>query len=148
MESLVAILEKRRKIAAIVVLFFAFIAIIISFNFEVTAPTYFNPAYNMYVVYFLIVYKILELFIIYYVLFHRYLLRLKKQESYEHMSVKMKKHTKLLFFLIPQGNTIFGMIAYKFSGNVTYFLIFSLVALITLIIIKPTILKTYINLYP
>lgn len=144
MQELLDSLNKRRIIAIYIVILFALIAIIFSYNFQLTAPTYFNEKYNIIFANGLILYKLIELIIIYYFLFYRYLIRFKRNTYVEEHFVKLKKHTKLFFFLVPQGNTIFGLIAYKLSGSVLYFLLFSFIALITLILVKPnTIEKNY-----
>ena len=143
MQELITQLEKRRKVATYIVVLLIFVALSVSFNFQISPSSYFYPQYNMYFANGLILYKIIELFIFYYFLFYRYMKKLKEYNENEDFFPKMQKHTKLLFFLIPQGNTVFGIIAYKLSGNVSYFLIFSIIALITLYIIKPNKLGTY-----
>lgn len=143
MQELITQLEKRRKVATYIVVLLIFVALAISLNFQISPSSYFYPQYNMYFANGLILYKIIELFIFYYFLFYRYMKKLKEYNENEDFFPKMQKHTKLLFFLIPQGNTVFGIIAYKLSGNVSYFLIFSIIALITLYIIKPNKLGTY-----
>jgi hypothetical protein len=80
---------------------------------------------------------LIELPILYYLLLHRHLIILRNHAHYEEHLPKLRKHAKLLLFLIPQGNTVFGIISYKFSGNIIYFLFFSCIALITLYLIKP-----------
>lgn len=137
MHDIINSLEKRRRVAAIVVLLLAFVALVFSLNFQLSPPSYFDPKYNSIFTYALIVYKVIELPILYYLLFHRYIVKLRKVPYVIDKYPKLSKHTKLLFFLIPQGNTIFGLIAYKLSGNVLYFLLFSFIALITLFLVKP-----------
>ena len=130
-------LNKRRNVVMIIVVLLAIIAVTVSYNFQITPSTYFGGQYNNIFIYGLIVYKIIELLILYYLLFHRHFLYLRKNANYENFLPKIKKHSNLLFFLVPQGNTIFGIIAYKLSGNVVYFLIFTCIALVTLYLIKP-----------
>lgn len=137
MEEVIVYLKKRRVIAMMAIVLFAIIAIVVSYNFKITPPLYFNGKYNLIILYSLIIYKIIELYILYYLLFYRHILYLRKNDNSLEYLTKLRKHAKLLFFLIPQGNTIFGIIAYKLSGNVTYFLFFSSIALITLGLIKP-----------
>ena len=120
-----------------IVVFLGVIAIFVSFNFQVTPTSYFGGQYNNYFVIGLIVYKMIELPVLYYLLLHRHVLHVKKHNNYEEIFEKIKKHTKLLLFLIPQGNTIFGIIAYKLTGNVFFFLLFSSIALITLFLTRP-----------
>lgn len=137
MNELVKSLEKRKRIAIYVVILFIFIALLVDYNFEITALSYFDGKYNSYFTYGLIVYKFIELLILYYILFYRYLIKLKTQAYNEKYFPKLKKHTSLLFFLIPQGNTIFGIIAYKLTSNILYFVFFSFIALLALTLLKP-----------
>jgi hypothetical protein len=137
MLELIDHLNKRRIIVMIIVVLLAIIAITVSYNFQITPSTYFGGKYNSIFIYSLIIYKIIELLILYYLLFHRHFSYLRNKTNHEDFLPKLRKHLKLLFFLVPQGNTIFGIIAYKLSGNVAYFLLFSCIALITLYLIKP-----------
>lgn len=142
MDELVQTLNKRRKIATYVIVIFSIIAIVVSYSFEITAPTYFDGKYNMQIANGLIAYKVIELLILYYILFHRHIVFIKEKTYNDKQFAKIKKHTKLLYFLIPQGNTIFGIIAFKLSGNIIYFITFSFIALMTLFLIKPKSLNT------
>lgn len=137
MQELIVYLNKRRSIAMMAIILFAIIAVVVSYNFKISPPVYFDGKYNSIILYFLVIYKIIELYILYYLLFHRHFLYLRKYTDHLDYLPKLKKQTKLLFFLVPQGNTIFGIIAYKLSGNVGYFLLFSCIALMTLVLIKP-----------
>jgi hypothetical protein len=143
MHELVPYLIKRRKMMMGAVVFLAVAAIAISFNFHITASTHFGGKYNRLFIYFLIMYKLIELPILYYLLLHRHLVALRKDADHPDRLGKLRKHSKLLLFLIPQGNTIFGIIAFKLSGNVLYFLLFSCIAIITLYLIKPNKFKLY-----
>ena len=136
MQELIHALNKRRIITICIVIVFAFTSLVFNYNFNVTNPTYFDGKYNMYITNGLVVYKLIELIIIYYFLFHRYLIKLRTITYSIKDYPKLKKHTNLLL-LIPQGNTVFGIIAYKLSGSVSYFLLFSFIALVTLILVKP-----------
>jgi len=120
-----------------IVVVLALISVIVSINFHFQPTSYFGGGYNFYFLSFLILYKFIELPIVYYFLFYRHIVHIKKSGEYEEKFEKIKKHTKLLFFLIPQGNTVFGIIAYKISGDIYYFLLFSSIALITLFLVKP-----------
>jgi len=137
MQELIVHLSKRRIFMVAAVFFLAVIAVVVSYNFKITPSNYFNGRYNNYFIYTLIIYKIVELSILYYILLYRHLVYLRKNSNYVERLPKLRKHTRLLLFLIPQGNTVFGIIAYKLSGNVSYFLIFSCIALITLLLVKP-----------
>ncbi len=142
MQELIVHLNKRRTIVMKVIIALAVVAIIVSFNFKITPTAYFGGKYNAYLIYGLIIYKIIELSILYYMLLHRHIAYIKKNADHTKRLVKLKKHSKLLLFLIPQGNTVFGIIAYKLSGNVYYFLLFSLIALITVLLIRPNRFKS------
>ena len=143
MDELVAYLHKRRIIMMSIVALLAAIAIMVSYNFHIAASTHFGGKYNQTFIYALIVYKLIGLPILYYLLLHRHLRALRKPLDHEEILVKLRKHSKLLLFLIPQGNTIFGIIAYKLSGSILYFLLFSSIAIITLYLIKPNKFKLY-----
>lgn len=137
MQELVLQLSKRRFLMMKVVVFFALLSILVNYFFEIKPTTYFDGKYNSLALYFLIIYKLIELPILYYILFHRHILKLDKNININESFEKIKKHIKLLFFLIPQGNIVFGVISYKISGDVLYFLIFCFIALITLILVQP-----------
>ncbi len=141
MDELVPYLIKRRILMMRIVAFLAVIALMVSYTVQITSSSYFGGKYNNLFVFALIIYKLIELPILYYLLLHRHLKALRKESHNEDRLIKLRKHSKLLLFLIPQGNTIFGIIAYKLSGNVMYFLLFSCIALITLYLIKPNALK-------
>lgn len=143
MDELVAYLLKRRMMMMGIVVFLAILAITASYFVHLSPPTYFGGKYNQTFIYALIVYKLIELPILYYLLIYRHIKALRKTLDHEAVLVKLRKHSKLLLFLIPQGNTVFGIIAYKLSGNVLYFLFFSSIAIITLYLIKPNKLKLY-----
>ncbi len=137
MLDLVTYLHKRRVKMMLIVLFLSLIAIIFSYNFTFAPSNYFNGKYNDDFLLFLIVYKLIELPTLYYLLMHRHIVDGRKNGFLEEKLEKITKHTKLLLFLIPQGNTVFGFIAYKLTANVYYFLLFSSIALITLYLVKP-----------
>jgi hypothetical protein len=141
MREAIVSLTKRRWISMVVVVMLAFISLIVSWSFQISRATYFGGQYNFIFTYSLIAYKLLELSLLSYFLFYRHRAYLKRNDLTAEFVVTLKKHVKLLLFLIPQGNTVFGIIAYKLSGNVLYFLIFSLIALLTLFIINPNSLK-------
>lgn len=141
MIDLINLLRRRRIIAAAAVVLIAMIAIIIHMTIHITPLDYFDGQYNYQMIYGLLIYKIIELIVLYYILMYRHIVALQNDGYHHERLPKIQKHTKLLYFLIPQGNTVFGLIAYKLSGDVKFFLIFSLIALIALFIIKPNRLK-------
>lgn len=137
MQTLIDDLNRRRIIGIGIVTVLAIIAVVFSYNFKFSPSSYFGGKYNDYFVLALIIYKVIELSILYYILLYRHIVFLKQTPNYSHRFPKIKKHTKLLLFLVPQGNIVFGIIAYKLSANVFYFLVFLFIAVITLYIIKP-----------
>ncbi|MDQ7044686.1 MAG: hypothetical protein Q9M32_02045 [Sulfurimonas sp.] len=134
--DLVTQLNKRRKIILYLIVLFSLLSIIVHFNYEVVPPEYFDGKYNMLFAYGMVLYKLIELPILYYILIHRHLLKIEKDEFYSLIYPKLEKQSKVLFFLVLQGNTIFGLITYKLSGSVLLFLLFMLIALVTTYIIK------------
>ena len=137
MRDLVSDLHKRRMKMMFIVLILACISIVVIYNFSFTPSNYFDGKYNNDFLLFLIIYKLIELPVLYYLLMHKHVINIKKDNFFENQFEKIKKHTKLLLFLVPQGNTVFGFIAYKLTANVSFFLLFSSIALITLYLIKP-----------
>lgn len=138
MKDLITNLNKRRRVIMFLIALFSFLAVLFHYNCGITSLNYFDGKYNMFFTYGLIVYKAIELPILYYVLVHRHLLQLKNTEVYSEVLAKLQKQSKVLFFLIIQGYTIFGIIAYKLSANVMFFLLFMFIALLTILIIKPS----------
>lgn len=146
MQGLIETLNKRRKIAMLVVGVFALTSMIVSWNLHVNRSTYFEAGrYNDIFIAALVIYKFFELLLLYYWLFYRHYVSIRSAPPLVDYALKIAKQTKMLFFLIPQGNTIFGIIAYKLSGNVLYFLMFMSIALLALLIIKPNILNITTN---
>ncbi|MDA7817218.1 hypothetical protein N9A28_03390 [Sulfurimonas sp.] len=145
MTEWVLYLNRRRLYMFSVIILSMIIAIIVDYNFTIEKPTYFEGKYNMQIVYFLILYKLIELPILYYLLFHRYVSQVIRKINNKESFVKLKKHTKLLFFLIPQGNIVFGVISYKVSGEISYFFIFTIIAIIALFMTKPNRFLQYNN---
>ena len=143
MHETVTYLSKRRIIMMRVVVLLAIVAIVVSYTIQIPQAKYFGGKYNSAFIYSLIMYKLIELPILYYLLLHRHIVALKLNINTAQRLLKFRKHAKLLLFLIPQGNTVFGLIAYRLSGNVLYFLLFSSIALITLYLIKPNKIKLY-----
>ncbi|MBT5935276.1 hypothetical protein [Sulfurimonas sp.] len=142
MQELIEKLDKRRRLMVLVVLLLAVVATLVSFNYEIIPPLYYDGLYNMYFVYGLVAYKFIELPIIYFILLHRHIPNIKTNKDNLEWIKKVEKQVRLLYFLIPQGNTVFGMIALKLSGELLYFYLFSIIALVALILIKPNKLNT------
>jgi len=137
-DNLIVALTKRRNVIFVLIGVFSVVALFIHYNVEVTVLPYFSQEHNMLFIYGLIVYKFFELPILYYILVYRHLVSLKEGEEYAKIYPKLEKQSKMFFFLIIQGNTIFGIIAYKLSVNILFFLLFMSIALVITHIIKPT----------
>lgn len=137
MYELVEQLQKRRFKALMAVIAIALVATMVSYRVHISPLQYFGGIYNYPMIFGLIVYKFFELIILYYLLMYRYIIEMGNNSLEIQYLPKIQKHTRLLYFLIPQGNTVFGFIAYKLSGEIKYFLIFSAIALIALVIINP-----------
>lgn len=137
MINLVTHLNKRRKIIIFLIICFASLSILFHFTYTIVPLNYFDGKYNQLFIYGLITYKLIELPILYYILLHRHTLKLKNNDNYNTAFQRLTKQSKILFFLILQGNTIFGVISYKLSGDVLFFLLFMLIALLTTILVKP-----------
>lgn len=135
--ELIKQLERRRLIALFLVGIIGCIAIIFSWYVHIKPLQYFGGDYNNMIIYGLFFYKLIELLVLYYLLMYRHILFLLNKGFDTTEFPKIQKHTRLLYFLIPQGNTVFGMIAYKLSGEVKFFLFFSFIAVVALFIIKP-----------
>ena len=121
-------LQNRKKYAYTAV--FVSTLILIAFDtFVGITPSSFIPhKYKYAAILFLFVYKIVELFILMRLFFVRYL----KNESTYYNADKIFKHLKLMLYLIPQGNIVFGIISYKISGSLPYYFLFMVIAVIAL----------------
>ena len=93
MEELVTYLIKRRMIMMGIVVFMAILALVASYFIRLTPSSYFGGKYNTLFVYGLIVYKLIELLILYYLLLHRHLVILLNHTHYEENLPKHASHT-------------------------------------------------------
>lgn len=138
METLIDNLSKRRRMMFYILIAIAIICIIIDQTFDIEATSYFGEAYNMYIVYGLIAYKLIELSILYLIFYHRHMRRLSAQRHISELQEKFEKNAKRFFMLVPHGNVIFGIISYKLTAEISFFLLFITIALSTLLLVKPT----------
>ncbi|MDF1874134.1 hypothetical protein JHD48_00140 [Sulfurimonas sp. SAG-AH-194-I05] len=145
MQELVQNLEKRRLIAASVICIFALLAFIVDSTFTITPLNYFEGKYNQHFIMALLIYKLIELPLLYLFLLKRSLNLYSLNKDNDKYVTQLKKRSKILYFLIPQGNTIFGIIAYKLSGDIYCFFLFSCIALIALYSVNPKIINTNSN---
>ena len=121
-----------------ILLAIAIIGIIIDQTFDIEKTSYFDGAYNMYIVYGLIAYKLIELSILYFIFYHRHMRRLSKQQHISELQATFEKNAKRFFMLVPHGNVIFGIISYKLTADISFFLLFITIAISTLLLVKPT----------
>jgi len=137
MQGVLDNLSKRRKMMFYILLCISCLAIIIDYFFTIPITSYFAKEYNLPIVYGLITYKIFELGILYLVFYRRHLHKLTHETHSNELLKKFEKNAKRFFMLVPHGSTIFGIISYKLTANIYIFLLFMLIASITLFLVKP-----------
>jgi hypothetical protein len=130
-------LQKRRYIALIVIWIVALSASIFDYFYGFVPTTYISAEYRFYALYFLIFYKIVEIYILYIFLYKKNRDNLFSSNFNQDMLNKFEKRAKQTLFLIPQGSIVFGIIAYKITGIVWFVYLFVLVASVVLLLIKP-----------
>ncbi len=144
MKPTVESLSKRRKMMFIIVFIIACVGIIVDSVFEIEAVRYFDDAKtNLYLVYFLIGYKVIELNILYFFFYHRHMLKYYDEEHNEDLLKKFDKNAKRFFMLVPHGSVIFGIISYKLSAEIGFFLLFLSIASVALYLVKPKKILQY-----
>ena len=136
-EGVIEYLSKRRLLMMKIVALIFILSLVFNFYFSITPLNYFDGQYNFKFVYGLMAYKFIELIILYYILFFRYKYIFEKNILNDELLKKFKKHVKLLLFLVPQGNVVFGIISYKLTGEIVYLLFFLIVAITTIYNINP-----------
>ena len=137
MQSVIDKLSQRRKVMFYILLLISVLAITINYFFDIPITSYFGEENNIYIVYTLISYKVIELGILYLVFYRRHLRKLTHQTHTTELLEKFEKNAKRFFMLVPHGSTIFGMISYKLTANIYIFLLFMLIASIALFLVKP-----------
>lgn len=144
MKPTVESLQKRRKMMFYIVLLIACIGVIVDQVFEIEPVSYFDDVKtNLYLVYFLIGYKVIELNVLYFFFYHRHMLKYFDTEHCDKLLQKFDKNAKRFFMLVPHGSVIFGIISYKLSGEIGYFLLFLSIATIALYLVKPKKILDY-----
>ena len=137
-------LQKRRRMMFYIVFTLSLVAILVDNVFSIEAMSYFDDAeINMYLVYFLIGYKLVELNILYLFFYKRNLLKYHASEHTDDLVQKFEKNAKRFFMLVPHGNVIFGIISYKLTANIGFFLLFMSIATIALYLVKPKKILDY-----
>lgn len=137
MQSVIDNLSKRRKMMFYILVAISFLAIIINYFFDIPISSYFGEENNIYIVYTLISYKIIELGLLYLIFYRRHLHKLTHETHTNELLKKFEKNAKRFFMLVPHGSTIFGIISYKLTANIYLFLLFMLIATITLFLVRP-----------
>jgi len=121
-------LNKRRHIALYVLVAIALLSLVVQRYFPFSPPTYIDAKYHMPLVYFLIIYKIIELGIFYMLFYKKHYLKALAEEYHVRSLEKFEKQAKKFFFLVPQGSIVFGVLSYKLSGNILYLWLFLSIA--------------------
>ena len=139
-------LRKRRRMMFYIVFILSLVGILIDNIFTIEAISYFEDAQtNMYMVYFLIGYKLVELNVLYIFFYKRNLVKYYASEHTDDLVRKFEKNAKRFFMLVPHGNVIFGIISYKLTANIGFFLLFMSIATIALYLVKPKKILDYIK---
>jgi len=137
MQNVIDTLSKRRRIMFYILLVIAFIAVGVDQVFDIQASSYFGQEYNMLIVYGLISYKVIELTVLYFIFYHRHMRKLQGDKPEDEHLYKFEKNAKRFFTLVPHGSVIFGIISYKLTVNIYFFLLFILIATTALFLVKP-----------
>ena len=137
MDRVVKKLQTRRKMMFVIVFVVGMLAVIVDSLFDIQAVDYFELRTQTLIVYGLIFYKLIELFIIYFIFYKRHLNKYLHAQKDETLLSGFEKNAKRFFMLVPQGNIVFGIISYKFTGSVEYLYLFLSFALITLCLVDP-----------
>ncbi len=142
MQGILDTLSKRRKTVFYILLAISILAVIIDQSISIPITSYFGEENNIYIVYGLIGYKVIELFILYLIFYRRHLQSLLAHGHTQELLEKFEKNGKRFFMLVPHGSTIFGMISYKLTANIYLFLLFILIAMTALLLVRPHKIST------
>jgi len=137
MKNVVRSLQRRRKLMIIVVMVVFVLSFAVDQMIEVKALDYFEYETQTLMVYGLILYKLIELVIIYFIFYHRHMLKCYLNHFHTDFLARFEKNGKRFFMLVPQGNIVFGIISYKLTAQIEFLWLFLLFALITLWLVKP-----------
>lgn len=137
MEKVILSLHKRRKIMFYIILVLALIAIIVDNIYQINPSEYFEVETRLYMVYFLISYKLIELTSFYLFFYRRHMIKYHNSEHNDDLMAKFDKNAKRFFSLVPHGSVIFGIISYKLTVNIWFFLLFMVIASTALFLVKP-----------
>jgi hypothetical protein len=137
MENLISALQKRRRLMFYILFVVAIIGIGVDRLFEISPADYYSPVLQLYFVYGLISYKLVELVLLYFFFYHRHMLKCTLAEHDKVLRARFEKNAKRFFMLVPHGSVIFGIIAYKLTAELEYFLQFLGIAIIALSLVRP-----------
>ena len=65
------------------------------------------------------------------------MIKLSSNTDTDELLGKFEKNAKRFFTLVPHGSVIFGVISYKLTVNIWFFLLFILIATTALFLVKP-----------
>jgi len=134
-------LLKRRKIGLIILFIIATLGYFIDQYYPFSPPEYISPEWRHPFVYFLIIYKIIELGIFYLLFYKRHSIALIEAKFHLRAVEKFEKSAKRFFFLVPQGSIVFGFLSYKLSGEIMYLWLFLCISFLALLLVNPNNLK-------
>lgn len=137
MENLISNLQNRRRLMFYILFAIALIGIGVDRFFEISPADYYSPALQLYFVYGLIAYKLVELLVLYFFFYHRHMIRCSLAEHDELLRALFEKNAKRFFMLVPHGSVIFGIISYKLTAELAYFLLFLSIAFVALSLVRP-----------
>ena len=137
MEQVISNLHKRRKIMFYIILSLALVAIIVDSVYQIGTTDYFDEQTRFYMVYGLIAYKLIELTILYFFFYRRHMVKYHSTEHDDDLLAKFDKNAKRFLMLVPHGSVIFGVISYKLTTNILFFLLFLTIAFTALSLVKP-----------
>lgn len=137
MEQVIGNLVKRRKIMFFIIVILAMVAVLVDNVYEITPSDHFEEATRYYMVYGLIAYKLIELTSFYFFFYHRHMVKYHASEHDDDLMARFDKNAKRFFTLVPHGSVIFGIISYKLTVNIGFFLLFMAIASVALFLVKP-----------
>lgn len=130
-------LSRRRRFMFPVLLAATSIVFIVNALFDIEISDSLEIQTQQYLVYALIVYKVIELFIVYALFYKKHLTKYLKSDKDGGLLKKFERNGKRFFMLVAQGNIVFGVIAFKLLANPYIFLLFMAFAVTTLLVINP-----------
>jgi len=134
-------LIKRRKIVLSILIIVAIVGLLVNHFYTIHPPSYIKTSWRLSIVYFLIVYKLIELFIFYILFYRRHYLKIIMPKFQIEDLHNFKKNVNRFFFLVPQGSIVFGILSYKLSTDIRYLLLFLLIAAVVVLIVNPNKIK-------